>query len=99
VDPEERLDRLLEPYSADSIAKARKLLERGLVVLAKDEPGIWWYNIQGSTMYVCKVTLGTDFLFAECSCPNGVHRGGDAICYHSIAARVAALDLAGAWLS
>jgi uncharacterized Zn finger protein len=51
----------------------------------------------GSKLYVCKITEGEDFLFAECSCPNGMHRGGDAICYHSIAARVANAGLTEEW--
>lgn len=98
VEPGARLERLLEPYSSDGIAKAKKLLKQGLVQEAKRDAQSTWFNVQGSTLYVVKITKGDDFLFAECSCPNGVHRGGDAICYHSIAARVADAELVEEWI-
>lgn len=87
---EEELERLLRPYSAESVDKARKLfrLPNGLTE-TKREGQSAWYTVAGSRVYVVKVTTGEDFQFAECSCPNGLHRGGDANCYHSIAARVA----------
>lgn len=87
--PARALERLLLPFSFESIEKARKVLRSptGLVE-AKREGQSAWYNAAGSRVYVVKVTTGDDFQFVECSCPNGVHRGGEAICYHSIAARV-----------
>ena len=99
IDPDERLERLLEPYSTDSCAKARKLLENEQVVLTKHEGESRWFSVQGSTMYAVKTTLGDKFLSAECSCPNGMHRGSGAICYHSIAARAVTVGLAEAWLN
>jgi hypothetical protein len=97
--PDELLERLLEPYSYDTAAKALKLLRQGLVRVAKVEGQATWFNVQGSTLYICKITRGDDFTFAECSCPNGQHRGGDAVCYHSVASRAAAAGLAETWLT
>ena len=99
IDPDERVERLLEPYSTDSCAKARRLLENSQVEMTKKKGESRWFNVEGSTLYVVKTTLGENFLFAECSCPNGLHRGGDAICYHSIAARAITVGLDKAWLS
>lgn len=97
VTPSERLIDILAPYSHETVTKARTLIQRDEVELFKEEGQARWYNVKGSRLYVCKITGGEDFLFAECSCPNGQHRGGDAICYHSIAARVMYYDLGPTW--
>lgn len=88
VPPIERLEALLAPYGEVSIDKAATLLERKQVTEVKSEGQASWYNVAGSKLYVVKVTRGEDFLFVECSCPNGQHSGAEARCYHSIAARV-----------
>jgi hypothetical protein len=98
VRPDERLWGLLAPYSGESTDKARKLLTGKKIQEVKSEGSQTWYNVQGSTLYVVKISRGEDFLYAECSCPNGTHRGGDAICYHSIAARVMDAELVETWI-
>jgi len=98
ITPAQRLEELLAPYGYESTDKARELLRRGLVQPVEGSGQTQWFNVQGSKLYVVKITRGEDFLFAECSCPNGSHRGGDANCYHSIAARVLESGLAATWL-
>lgn len=97
IEPGQRLEELLAPYSDATRDKGRKLLAMHLVEAVKTEGQSTWYNVAGSQLYVVKITHGGDFLFVECSCPNGQHRGGDAICYHSIAARVFDAGLTEAW--
>lgn len=98
VSSEERLADLLSPYGVDPVVKARTLLNRGQITEVKHENNQWWYNVMGSQLYVVKISTGDDYLFAECTCPNGTHSGGDARCYHSIAARVMALGLKETWI-
>jgi hypothetical protein len=102
VTPEKALEALLAPYSVETENKARQLLQQKKVERFKleptDEGQVSMFNVKGSTLYVCKITRGISFLFAECSCPNGIHRGGDAICYHSIAARVMEAGLDEFWV-
>jgi hypothetical protein len=100
LSPVDRLEALLEPYSVDSLAKARTLIRKAQIQEVKADPDgmAKWFNVMGSKLYVSKISHGEGFLFAECSCPNGTHRGGDAICYHSIAARVMDAGLADTWM-
>jgi len=96
------LEALLAPYSDSSAEKARELLVLDTVnedVKKGNDTQARVFHVQGSRPYVVRITRGDDFLYAECSCPNGQHRGGDAICYHSIAARVIEAGLAPEWLS
>lgn len=94
----ERLADLTYPYSRDTVTKARQLVRGKKLELVKSEPQTSWFNVEGSTLYVTKITSGEDFTYAECSCPNGMHRGGEAICYHSVAARVLHFGLESVWL-
>ena len=101
---ESALTAILENYGDSSQTKALKLVRGCGVALVKDVPGIpefshtvRVYSVTGSRPYVVTLRLGDDFTFVECSCPNGSHRGGDAQCYHGIAAQIESAGL-GDWI-
>lgn len=90
------LDRITADFSEMSIEKARELVFNHRISLEKEDGQVWVYGVQGSQFYVVRLTLGEDFAFTECTCPNGQNRTGHAKCYHAAAARVLQAGL-GAW--
>jgi len=98
VTPERRLEELLAPFGWEPVDKARDLVRRNYIEQVKRDGQSTWFHVRGSKLYVVKITSGEDFEYAECTCPNGLARGGEATCYHSIAARVLEAGLAQTWL-
>jgi hypothetical protein len=85
-------DSLEDIYSAESLWKARELLDAEKVHWTSEARES--AEVEGSTLYFVRITPldGMTVPWLQCSCPNGQHRVNRPNCYHTAAVAALYLD-------
>lgn len=76
-------------FSEETLSKARRLLDQGRLRPDEEHRNIWWAeSLTSDHTYRVQADYREDtgaFSWVTCTCPGGLHTGGQPRCYHAAA--------------